>query len=295
MPARVSSARAFALGLGGLTVLYVAILVSAERIRTIENRPSVTVEDISLDDMPGMDEPWPQPAPEAQPTAEAAQESQATSKSGRVAATEGVPAYATDTQGLQREEPQAAPAPAAPADAGEPEKLLYRPAVSAAGRIEAQGYRIEIAGIIPVEADEQCSASGTDWPCGAAARTQFRNFIRNRAVSCKVPETAPDAAVTTSCSLGGEDLGSWLVAQGWARAADDGPYSQVAAKAEEDRRGIYGSRPVLPPMVIERAPTLGQPSSPSIISPPPAPQNAPSPSITQGRGFFPPAPAAPVQ
>ena len=49
------------------------------------------------------------------------------------------------------------------------------------------------------------------------------------------------------CSVGGKDIGEWLVAQGWARA--NGPdYADVEKTAQKEKRGVWS--PVRPGLVI---------------------------------------------
>jgi endonuclease YncB( thermonuclease family) len=120
--------------------------------------------------------------------------------------------------------------------------ILYRPVASAAGRIETMGYSITLADIEPLDADETCDFEGTSWPCGARARSAFRAFLRGRAVTCDVPPK-PDGAVTpTTCRLGKQDVGAWLVANGWARATA-GPYADASENARSAGKGIFGPPP----------------------------------------------------
>ena len=59
------------------------------------------------------------------------------------------------------------------------------------------------------------------------------------------------------CSVGGRDIGEWLVSQGWARA--EGPdYADAEKTAREEKRGVWSPvRPGLAPEpVFEVGPTL---------------------------------------
>ncbi|MFU0503973.1 thermonuclease family protein [Pseudaminobacter sp. NGMCC 1.201702] len=120
--------------------------------------------------------------------------------------------------------------------------ILYRPVASAAGRIEAMGYSITLADIEALDADETCDFEGKTWPCGARARSAFRAFLRGRAVTCDVPPK-PDGAVTpTTCRLGKQDVGAWLVENGWARATA-GPYADASENARSAGKGMFGPPP----------------------------------------------------
>ena len=281
MQRRLSTLNFTALVGGGLLLFCGAIFASGLHIQAREASPSVTVEDIPLPADPALGDD------DAAAMAEAA----------------GIETPVDDGGAVLPFEPETeapAPEPAAPAAASDavPEgwkaKLLYRPTASAAGRIEVQGYQIAISGIEPVEPTESCGEGSEAWPCGTAARTQFRQLLRGRALTCTVPDTAPTEAVETDCSVGGEDVGRWLVAQGWARAVEDGEMTEIGEQARNFGRGIYGSKPVLPPVAISMTPALAlpmPPSAPSIIAP--EPQTAPA--ISEDRGAFPPAPTLPAQ
>ena len=121
--------------------------------------------------------------------------------------------------------------------------LLHRPIVPAAGMIEAMGYKVAVAGIDPVAADETCLFEGKEWACGVRARTMFRALLRGRAVTCDVPPEPDPNVVTAPCRLGKQDLARWLVLYGWARADADGPYGDAAEKAKRAKKGIFGRPP----------------------------------------------------
>ncbi len=120
---------------------------------------------------------------------------------------------------------------------------LYRPVATAAGTFEAMGYTVSLAGTQPIGPDETCSYQGTAWPCGVRARTEFRQLLRGRAVVCALPEGTAAGAVAVDCRIGTENLGAWLVENGWARAAPGSPYAEAGRKAETDGKGIFGAPP----------------------------------------------------
>lgn len=133
------------------------------------------------------------------------------------------------------------PSPPPPKQGGSP---LYRPLSPAAGSIEAMGYSIRLAGIEPLEAEASCDFEGKAWPCGMRARSAFRAFLRGRAVNCDIAADAQKAAsITTTCRLGKQDLGEWLVENGWARAQAGGPYVKPGEDARAQGKGLYGPPP----------------------------------------------------
>ncbi|MGH6860436.1 MAG: thermonuclease family protein [Phyllobacterium sp.] len=141
--------------------------------------------------------------------------------------------------------PPAPPPPAVPVDEATAKPvLLYRPVATAAGTIEASGYRISLEGIDALAPEETCRSDGdVAWPCGMAARTALRSWLRSRAIECAVPGQPSEELIATQCRLGTTDVAAWLVSNGWARARKDTPLAEMMKKAEEERRGIFGSPP----------------------------------------------------
>ncbi|MBP0437388.1 thermonuclease family protein [Tianweitania sediminis] len=272
MQRRLGSAQHTALIGGGLLLFSAAIFVSGQQIKAREAAPAFSVGDAVSETS---DE-------DAAAMAEAAgivdQDPAPTDDGGAVVFLDPAEEVAS-----------AATQPAA-VDENWTEKLLYRPVPTAAGLLQAQGYNIELDGLTPLDPDERCTGSdGREWFCGAAARTQFRNFLRGRALSCAVPDEAPAAPVVTRCTVGGEDLGTWLAAQGWAHAEEGGPLAQLGEKAREAEHGIYGNKPALPPVVIEPGSAAPPPSftGPALV--------APNRTAPLREGNFPPPPSLPSQ
>ncbi|MCL7999000.1 thermonuclease family protein [Brucella sp. 21LCYQ03] len=206
----------------------------------------------------------------------------------------------TDQSGLEREparpplsdlglastpKPPEPPVPATPVDDREPMQLLQRPVAIAAGRLESQGRIVDLQGIEVMPIEQSCqSPSGENWPCGMQARTAFRQWLRARAIMCRLPQDDSGAAIATQCSVGNENPAQWLVANGWAKAVAGGDYQDAGEKAEAGKLGIYGNKPesALPefgngvdqPSILTPQ-TPDQPTRPQQLDSefPPAPQN----------------------
>lgn len=168
-----------------------------------------------------------------------------------------------DPNTLQRVEPRpplSTIAPAAPPKKPPPKPLLFQPVAEAAGVIVASGRTITISDVEVVADGETCARpQGGEWPCGRAARTALRSFLRGRAATCDFPEDEVPDTLTTTCRLGTRDIGAWLVENGWARA-DGGKYEELAKAARDAGRGIYGKGPAaLPPelAIPSDTPTTG--------------------------------------
>lgn len=233
------------------TLLLTMVAMAVAGGRMVEpGNPQIAIDPIAAEDLPpagdtGIDDlPGLAPGPDEAPDAE----TQALSPD-HTADPDSTTPSSGEEKPLERVAPRAPlsdlslavpPKPKAPKDlAGEP---LYRPVAEAAGVIEVKGQSITVSGIEVVSPDETCTdGTGTSWPCGVRARTAFRNLLRGRAVTC----AALDEAGTLQCLVGRQDIGEWLVENGWARAAAGGPYREAGEKAKAARKGIFGAAPDL--------------------------------------------------
>lgn len=163
---------------------------------------------------------------------------------------------------------------------------LFRPVATAAGIIEAKGYTVALSGIDIVKPDEACTdAAGKVWNCGASARTAFRAYLRGRAVTCAVPPEGGRDIIAAACSVGKQDLGAWLVENGWARAAPGGPYAGEGEAAARQEKGIFGAAPSLsglPPAPPPAAAPAGAGSIIDLSGERPVPEEAPMPAPPPG-------------
>nr|WP_137929473.1 thermonuclease family protein [Mesorhizobium comanense] len=142
---------------------------------------------------------------------------------------------------------------------------LFQPVAPAAGLIDAKGYSVAVSGIDILKPDETCTTDGKSWPCGIRARTAFRGFLRGRAVVCTVPPEGGRDLIAAECRIGKLDVGQWLVENGWARAASDGPYVEAGDKAQKAKVGIFGSAPNLAGMPAAPAAAAPAPEAPGSI------------------------------
>ncbi|WP_245410144.1 thermonuclease family protein [Falsochrobactrum shanghaiense] len=226
-------------------------------------------------------EPEANPLPDSSlpdsPASAAAPETPRDSASGNDDALEREPPRAPLSDLGLANAPQPEPAlPAVPVNADEPMQLLQRPVAIAAGKLETQGRIIELEGIEALPIEEMCqTASGESWPCGMQARTAFRQWLRSRAIMCRLPQNDSGEAVATKCSVGDDDAALWLVNNGWARAVSGGAYEEAGQKAQQARLGIYGDKPDTSLPELETSP--GMPLQPA-------------PETPQSDGDFPPAP-----
>lgn len=118
--------------------------------------------------------------------------------------------------------------------------VLYRPVVTSSASFEAMGYSILVAGTEPVGPDKSCEFEGVAWRCGERARLAFRYWLRGRAPLCQVFPPAERLPVAAACRLGKQDVGAWLVSNGWAYARPGGGYEKAEEVARNAGMGVFG-------------------------------------------------------
>ncbi|MBB5575044.1 MULTISPECIES: thermonuclease family protein [Rhizobium] len=137
---------------------------------------------------------------------------------------------------------------------------LVRPFSDRAGILTIAGKSVQLPGIIPTDVERMCTGpNGKSWPCGAAARTAFRMYLRGRTIDCDLPNPTWQGTVTGACRYVRVDLSEWLVRFGWAEPEAGSPLVALAEQAKQQKRGIYGDDP--------RA------GGKSTLAPPPAKEN----------------------
>lgn len=88
--------------------------------------------------------------------------------------------------------------------------------------IEIRGQRIRLSGMDAFETRQTClDAADNDYRCGRDAAFALDDLIGRRNVTCDPNGKSWDRIVAI-CSVGGEDLGGWMVSQG--HAVDDDRY-----------------------------------------------------------------------
>ncbi|NLS18162.1 hypothetical protein HGP16_16485 [Rhizobium sp. P40RR-XXII] len=137
---------------------------------------------------------------------------------------------------------------------------LVRPFADQAGILTLAGRSVQLSGIIPTDVDRMCTGpSGDSWPCGQAARTAFRMYLRGRSIDCDVPDPAWKGMVKGECRYVRVDLSAWLVRFGWADPEPGSPLASLVDEAKQKKRGMYGDDP--------------RKNGKSTLAPPPAKEN----------------------
>jgi endonuclease YncB( thermonuclease family) len=102
------------------------------------------------------------------------------------------------------------------------------------------GRKVVVSGVAGIEPERTCSFQNLAWPCGERARAAFNAWLRGRALKCFVPPDIERFAIAAPCSLGKQDVGAWLVSNGWAIALPTGIYGKAEATARAARMGMFG-------------------------------------------------------
>ncbi len=93
------------------------------------------------------------------------------------------------------------------------------PRIVDADTIDAGTTKIRLIGIDAPETDQRCLDSrGQVWSCGLEATSKLQAYSRNRAWVCGLSGLDRYGRHLGSCSIEGEDVGRWLVRNGWALA-----------------------------------------------------------------------------
>ena len=98
---------------------------------------------------------------------------------------------------------------------------------------------IQLAGIEGPHRDAVCNdPQGLRWACGLRARVALHNLLMKARLTCRIIDTAMTKRVRAFCTYIGEDVGSALIRNGWARPSSSA-YSAELAQAQRNRAGLW--------------------------------------------------------
>src|SRR5262252_5887351 len=109
--------------------------------------------------------------------------------------------------------------------------------------LEIHGIRIRLWGIDAPESSQLCRGEDSlQYRCGAQAANDLDAFIARRPVNCSPLSLDPYGRTVATCSVGGTDLGEWLVRKGlaldWPQYSK-GRYGEAQRDAERAGWGIW--------------------------------------------------------
>lgn len=136
-------------------------------------------------------------------------------------------------------------APAKPPEQTKPRfeartERLFNPVVETAGAFRTDAGYVRLAGVTAPDPDARCGKGESAWPCGTMARAALRRFVRGRAIECDVPAGSDHVPDPSTCRVGGEDIGAWLVATGWAKRTGD-HYRKEENAARQAKLGMWSA------------------------------------------------------
>jgi endonuclease YncB( thermonuclease family) len=109
--------------------------------------------------------------------------------------------------------------------------------------LEIHGNRIRLWGVDAPESDQLCRGEDSlQYRCGAKAANELDAFIDKRPVSCIPISLDQYGRTVATCSVGGVDLGEWLVRNGFALDWPEysrGQYGDIQREAEHAGRGMW--------------------------------------------------------
>jgi endonuclease YncB( thermonuclease family) len=117
--------------------------------------------------------------------------------------------------------------------------LTGRASIMDGNTLVIHGRLIRLYGIDAPETAQTCSINGRR--CGEEAAHALSDFIGERPVACDKRELDRDGRIVAVCHVGGEDIGAWMVLQGWALAYShpSRDYFDEELAARANKRGIW--------------------------------------------------------
>lgn len=129
--------------------------------------------------------------------------------------------------------------------------------------IRVGGETVRLFGIDAPEVEQACRRPGGEvWRCGDWARDEVRRLFQGRRATCDRRDTDRYGRTVATCSVGGQDMGATLVANGYARAylRYSDLYLETEKAAVVAGRGIFGSDMMAPEAFRARAQPAPQPA-----------------------------------
>lgn len=134
------------------------------------------------------------------------------------------------------------------------------------GSLSLNGRLVRLHGVSIPPTDRVCNSTDMPGACGPRSILQLSRKIGPEFVHCRDLGRDDAGAMLGRCSVLGEDLGGWMVLNGWAMAGADAPFEYVQWErlAESRRVGIWGQPvdAVVRPPPRRRPPPTHPPTKP---------------------------------
>tara|TARA_R110002049_G_scaffold46486_5_gene135077 strand:- start:888 stop:1553 length:666 start_codon:yes stop_codon:yes gene_type:complete len=111
--------------------------------------------------------------------------------------------------------------------------------------LEVAGIKVRLHAIDAPETDQMClTRQGTDWACGGWITKVVRDRYSGQTAQCQGIETDRYGRTVARCTALGEDIGGWLVAEGFAFAYVQygSDYVEIERRAAAADRGLHAVR-----------------------------------------------------
>ena len=107
--------------------------------------------------------------------------------------------------------------------------------------IEIHGTRIRLHGIDAPESGQTCEALGERYRCGQRAAIALDGFLGSQTVKSVQTDTDRWKRIVARCFIRGNDLGKWMVENGWAIAFRrySTEYVESEARARDNKLGMW--------------------------------------------------------
>lgn len=124
-----------------------------------------------------------------------------------------------------------------------PPTITGRASVIDGDTLEIHGQRIRLWGVDAPEGRQSCDgADGAAYACGRLSANRLDQHLQDKTIACFEEDTDRYGRMVARCEVDGEDVGAWLVRQGYAvryaRYAR-GAYVAEEADAKRDRIGVW--------------------------------------------------------
>ncbi|MBJ7484352.1 MAG: thermonuclease family protein [Brevundimonas sp.] len=133
--------------------------------------------------------------------------------------------------------------------APDPPAIIGRASVIDGDTLDMQGQRIRLWAVDAPEGRQTCDRAGVTYRCGQEAANALDRYIGGRPVRCAERDRDRYRRIVARCSVGGRDLGGWLVREGLAVRYPEyagRSYMVEEAAARVARRGIWAGTFVRP-------------------------------------------------
>lgn len=126
--------------------------------------------------------------------------------------------------------------------------IVGRATVVDGDTIEIRGQRIRLFGIDAPESSQICYGDTGEWRCGQSAALTLQSRISSNTVNCRERDHDRYGRVIAVCTVGGENINAWLVAEGWALAYRDysTDFIDLEDAARQARKGVWRGSFVAP-------------------------------------------------